>query len=521
MQSTFTPARKNSYWIFLSLLSLIVMVIGGIATARYGAGVASDSTKYLSVAQNVLAGNGLFDHRGKPLLSWPPLYPILIAGLSWLTGLDVFVAAWYFNIFLLGLNLFLSGVILYRVFSEKILYAYLAVTFIFLSNPALRIHSVISSDPLYLTMAFGFLLVADQYIGRKSYRAFVIILILSALAPLQRYVGLVIGTAAEVVILIENRKSMRTWLRDSFIVGFATVLPVAWWLVIHNIMTYGSLWGLQSQIVDVGMNVDLGLTKILHWFLPYLSFLIPILTRPWIVVAVLGFILYLLNRKSTEHARSWIRDLTVRSTYPVMVHAIVYFSAVALTAITADHRDLYSDRYYFILLVPVLVFLFITFDRLVLPHLRFSSKQVEYGLILLFALWSIYPIYTMSQYLAEAGAQGEPSGYNMFNTRKYNQMQLVPEMKKLSKQQPEMILYSNYVDAVWFYTRRPVSLLPFVTANPAKSYAGWPDGKPGYIIWFEPNEYKHYLSPQQIAEFASVELLYQGTGGKIYYVQSR
>jgi hypothetical protein len=521
MQPAFIPARNNAYWVFLSLLSLVVMVLGGLATAKYGAGVASDSTKYLSVAQNLLNGNGLFDHRGSPLLSWPPLYPMIIAGVSGLTRLDVFVAAWYFNIFLLGLNLFLSGVILQRVFSKKILYAYLGVLFIFLSNPSLRIHSVISSDPMYLTMALVFLLAVEKYIRQKSYWAFAVIVILSALAPLERYVGLVIGTTAELVILIEHRKSLRTWLRDSIIVGLATILPIAWWLVIHNVMTYGSLWGLQSQIVDVGANVNLGLTKILHWFFPYVSFLMPILLRPVLVLATLILLLYMLNRKNGERFRHWMQDLAGQSTYPVMLHGIVYFTAVALTAITADHRDLYSDRYYFILLVPVVIVLIMTFDRLVLPHLRFSPRQMQFGWIVLFALWSIYPLYTMREYLSEASTQGEPSSYNMFNTRKYNQMQLVPEMKELSQQHPEAILYSNYVDAVWFYTRHPVSLLPFVTENPSQSYAGWPHSKPGYIIWFEPNEYKHYLSPRQIRDFANVELVYQGTGGKIYYVQAR
>ncbi len=94
------------------------MILVEVATSKYGAGVSSDSTKYLSVAQNLLAGNGLYDHRGGPLLAWPPLYSIILAGLSLLTGLDVFVAGWYFNVFVFGLNLFLSGVILYRVFSD-------------------------------------------------------------------------------------------------------------------------------------------------------------------------------------------------------------------------------------------------------------------------------------------------------------------------------------------------------------------------------------------------------------------
>ncbi len=517
MQSPYTPASNRSYWIFLLVFSLVAILIGGIVTSKYGAGVASDSAKYLGVAQNVMNGNGLVDHRAKPLLSWPPLYSIIIAGLAMLTRLDIFVAAWYLNLFILGLNLFLSGVILERVFAGKILYAYLGVLFIFLSNPSLRIHSIVSSDPLYLTSAFALVLALDKYITRRSYTAFAFILILSALTPLLRYVGLAIGTTAAIVILIENFKSPRTWLRDGFILGMATVLPIAWWLIIHNIMTYGSLWGLDSQIVDVNTNLWMGLTKILHWFVPYLSFLMPVLLRPWIVLIPLVLLIALLNRRNSNLVREWIDALRAKSTYPVLLHGLVYFIAVTLTAITADHRDLYSDRYYFIMLVPVLIILFITFDKLIVPHLRFSARQIQYGLVALFALWSVYPLYTLQEYMREAGTEGEPSSVNMFNTRKYNEMDLIAETKDLRQREPNAIFYSNYVDAVWFYTRMPVTLLPFVKDHPTQ----WDPDKPGYIIWFEPNEYKHYVSPETIAEFATVNLVYQGKGGKIYYVQAR
>jgi hypothetical protein len=81
--STFS---KNKFWLFLFFLSAIGIILCWAATFRYGAGVAADSTKYLSVAESLLAGEGLRDHLGLPLLAWPPLYPILLAGLSLLTG---------------------------------------------------------------------------------------------------------------------------------------------------------------------------------------------------------------------------------------------------------------------------------------------------------------------------------------------------------------------------------------------------------------------------------------------------
>jgi hypothetical protein len=136
-------------------------------------------------------------------------------------------------------------------------------------------------------------------------------------------------------------------------------------------------------------------------------------------------------------------------------------------------------------------------------------------------LWSIYPFYSFREYLLEAREQGEPSGANMFNNQAYHEMTIIPEMQRLRAEQPEKTFYTNYSDAVWFYTRKPVTPSPFVTDDPLVTYAGWPFAKPGYLIWFEPNEYKHYLPPDKIGEFADVELIYQGTGGKIYSVQAR
>src|SRR5262245_37021156 len=111
MSFTWATFSKSKFWIFLSVLAVIAFVLCGAATSKYGAGVSSDSTKYLSVAQNLLVGNGLVDHKGAPLLSWPPLYSMILAGLSRLTGLDIFVSGWYFNVFLYGLNVFLSGIV--------------------------------------------------------------------------------------------------------------------------------------------------------------------------------------------------------------------------------------------------------------------------------------------------------------------------------------------------------------------------------------------------------------------------
>jgi len=298
-------------------------------------------------------------------------------------------------------------------------------------------------------------------------------------------------------------------------------VPITWWLLVHNVMTHGSLWGLSSQPVDVSENISLAFTKMLHWFVPYASFLMPILMRPWLLLGILALMLFLLNRNRPENGWAWVHALVAAPVYPTMGYAVVYFIALALTVITQDHRDLFSDRYYVILLVPAAIFFLLTFDKLLLPHLNISTRQLQIASALIFAVWSVYPIYSTGEYLSEAVQQGEPSGANMFNNRLYHEMPLIAQMLRLRAEQPQATFYSNYVDAVWFYTRKPVALLPFVTDDALTAYAGWPHNQPGYIIWFEPNEYKHYLAPPKIAEFAEVKLVYEGKGGQIYYVQAR
>jgi hypothetical protein len=134
----------------------------------------------------------------------------------------------------------------------------------------------------------------------------------------------------------------------------------------------------------------------------------------------------------------------------------------------------------------------------------------------------VYPIYSLREYLSNALVRGEPSEYNLFNTRTYHDSKIVPEMQKMRADQPDAIFYSNYIDAVWFYTRKPVRFLPNRNVSDLTvAYTGWPHDNPGYIVWFKPNEYKHYLSPDELSQFGSLRLIYTDESGDIYYAQSR
>jgi hypothetical protein len=167
--------------------------------------------------------------------------------------------------------------------------------------------------------------------------------------------------------------------------------------------------------------------------------------------------------------------------------------------------------------VPTAAFIFINFDTLIRPHLKLSPQRIQIALIILFALWSAYPVLALDKYLKNAIQIGEPTNYNYYNGSDFRDTEVVEEMIRLAEENPDALFYSNYVDAAWFFTRHQVALMPFAQ----NVDTGWPHDRPGYIVWFEPNEFKHYLPPEEIAEFANLTLLHESKSGRIYYVRSR
>ncbi len=74
-------------WLFSLGTALVGISLVWAATSKYGAGVSSDSIFYLASADSFAQGKGLLDHEGFPYILWPPLYPVLLGGLQWVTGL--------------------------------------------------------------------------------------------------------------------------------------------------------------------------------------------------------------------------------------------------------------------------------------------------------------------------------------------------------------------------------------------------------------------------------------------------
>ena len=512
---------------FLYYLIALSLAGGGLvllATSLYGAGVSADAAKNMSTAESLLAGRGFYDHAGGALVYWPPLYPLLLAGLSSMSGWDVFVSGWYLNVLVMAVNVFLAGMLVYEALRDKILYAYLGALFVLVSESALRIHANVSSDPLYITFSLIFLLAANRYMERKSVGALWLMIVSAALATLQRWLGASLIAMGGLVILVARWKDWRPFLQDGLLMG-TSLIPVGGWVYFHNIRQYHTFWGNDSPPLNPWANFGFSLTKMLHWFLPYHPRLDFVMFNPFAVIGVLAIFLLLLARRSDWV--SWWRTLRGPRVFPLVFFLPLSLIGLALTVVTGDHLDPYSDRYYVGFLASVIVFLFITLDTLVLPRLRVDPGKGRLVFTALFGMWLlIYPAYSIYKYISASIANGEASNYNYYNNRAFNENPAIPVIKELIIEHPEAYIYSNYADGIWFYTRRSAPLMPrsSIEMNVDEihdKFTGWPGDKPGYILWFLPNEFKHVVPPDLLAEIADVHLIFASDRGEIYAVKAR
>jgi len=262
--------------VYLGLISILGVAFVFFVTSTYGAGLPTDGMRYISVADSLLKGQGFYDFDQGRLVWFPPLYPLMIAGLALLARADVFIVAWYLNAFLWGVNLFLSGWFLRKVFGAGSIYFYLASAMVFLSPSSLYMHTSILTEPLFLTVSLLFFLASARYLQRPTLDGFIALVFLAIGATLLRWAGLAHVAAGGLIVLWAWRRQVGRSLLWSASFGLLSTAPVAAWIYFHNYLATGTLWGSSSAgNVFVLENALQALRKSTYWFVPYRPLISP------------------------------------------------------------------------------------------------------------------------------------------------------------------------------------------------------------------------------------------------------
>lgn len=260
--------RRYAWPAFFVVLGALGALHILIRTARYGAAISGDSAVYISVAENLAAGQGLVDFAGHGFRVWPPLFPALLALLGFL-GLEGAEAGRFISVAAFALVLALSGLWLHRHLESRLL-AMASAGVLLVSLPLNTFASYVRVEALLILlivgalMGMGAFLRAPAGLGR---RGLILSAVCAALAPVTHYAGITAIGAGGLALFARRDWPFLTRARYAAVYGACAVLPLAL-VMTRNWLDAQTLLGVRSNIAtgqSLASSVRQTITVLRHW----------------------------------------------------------------------------------------------------------------------------------------------------------------------------------------------------------------------------------------------------------------
>ena len=264
-----TPARRPGW--FALLLCGAALLAGGLTWAHQaetGPGLQQDSIEYISVARNLLAGEGFTRFFGGTLKGRPPLYPLLLAGGS-LGIFDPYKVAGPLNVAVSALIVIFVGRWLRRRLESDLLLAggCLAAA---LSPLLLWMAYWALSETAFILLAMLSLICLDGYLDSRRRSLLAGAAALAALACLTRYLGVAVVAAGVMLLLLKRSAAPADRVKETAVYVFIAAAPAALWILRTYLITgtpigarddiYYSAADIWNELVGMLEHIDFLLT---------------------------------------------------------------------------------------------------------------------------------------------------------------------------------------------------------------------------------------------------------------------
>ena len=196
--------------------------------AAFGVGLDYDSVNYVSVARNLLAGDGFAQFDGNPYRVWPPLFPILLAA-GGLFGFDPIDVAAPLNAALFGMTALAVGEYLRRRLRSRFAAVWGCAAFAALPVMA-NIASFALSEAAFILLTVLGLIWADKALQDGKASSLALAAALCGLAWLTRYIGAAAIAAGAAALLIQPGAAPFIRARRAAIFALIAGAPMAVWL---------------------------------------------------------------------------------------------------------------------------------------------------------------------------------------------------------------------------------------------------------------------------------------------------
>lgn len=488
-----------------------------LSISKYGLGISTDSVHLLFGSWNLAEGKGLFSFDGGFLGLWPPLYPMLLAFVHILSGLNTFVSADILQVVsLLGVSFCLSLMFM-KIFPEDFLLALVGNLLSDIGVVVLMAFGVVGSDYVHFLLVVIFFLLAGYYIERQMPFLLLAMSAVGMLAMLQRYLGIAVIATGVIVVLFFSGPGMKRRLSHSFLMVLS-MLPAGTWLFITS-----PFIDRRAPISFID-NFTWFSRSILEWFFPTNALqphLILYIVVLWVLVIGMILVLFLFRERRPSSV----------FVIPVFVYGLNYLLALFGSASISYFNKL-GGRFLLPLYLPFIVLLVSTwrvlFQRVGTIGLSFLCRAASIGLIAGLALSAAGLLQITVPVVLQSYSDGA-AGENAFNTAAWHSNTVIGYWME-NPPGGDYLLFSNYPDAISFFTWHACFNSPAQYSGPygkeeipLRQYLPqlFVPGLPVYMIWIEPNEYSYYYNVEDLSSIAEIEPLFVSQDGGVYRLTPR
>ena len=235
--------RPDRFTLLLGAAAALGAGLVFLRQASYGPGMGWDAVNYIMAARNLLAGNGLVDLI-RPMVSWPPLYPAMLAG-GGLFGLDPYAVAGPLNAVLFGLTVLVAGWWLRHHLHSRFLWLWGCLA-IALALPLAEIASRALSEAAFILFVTLSLTQIDAHLSSGKRASLIQAAAFSALACLTRYMGASVILAV-VPLLLAARVAPPEKMKRIVVYTLIAAVPVGLWML-RNFLLVGLPVGPRDKV---------------------------------------------------------------------------------------------------------------------------------------------------------------------------------------------------------------------------------------------------------------------------------
>ena len=353
--------QLDGFGLFLAGLAALAAVGAWVREIPYGAGFSPDSVAYISGARNLLAGKGFVLFISDFWAVWPPLFPIILAGIG-LFGFAPLAIAGPLNALAFGALVFVTTQWLRSQGRSPFLVAWIGLA-LAVSPPLVLVATHVWSEPLFILLTVLGLIRLDRYLATGQRGPWLEAVLYAALACLTRYLGLALVIAAAGVLLGAQATSWRRRAARALAFAGLAVLPLGLWLL-RNVWVGGSLTNHPFNTVPERswvVNVAATFFTLAEWGAGRLdlqagglAWLLPIQTQYGLALrgGFLGGLSLLLGLLIWSSRLGYLRWRQPRTTELLVLFVGVY-ATLAIVGVTVQGVERINHRYLAPLYVPL------------------------------------------------------------------------------------------------------------------------------------------------------------------------